>query len=389
MGLLSRLFGKSEAPRAAAAAPDLTRVDQLMDQRTVFAMAETMSIDVVPWSSGRLASIFAEVNRNPAGASLMEARQARNCLSKFWLHAPVDQLESLYRSVIGQTYRTLVGGRLAELNLGMDEQQWREALSQKLRNAAGRPESANLLLAVMPYYARGTMRVSDPLRTVPQWLMHDYAALYEPDLLQRIQQPASLITPNPASLMGPPSPTRPPQNALPPSAVSPAQTQPQLAPKPPVLSNLRGNEAYNQLQEEDFSSRMNGLINLYTIDPTDEDVNRELGKLRRLLGQIALDLDASQLESLYRGSYGELHRQLMRCGFTSSPITQQDANDRAQLATIVANVSQPGGINALLAALLFYPAGNIQLSASEQVIPRWLLNEMGSAGAPNQTAGVY
>jgi hypothetical protein len=156
-----------------------------------------------------------------------------------------------------------------------------------------------------------------------------------------------------------------------------------------VLSNLRGNEAYNQLQEEDFSSRMNGLINLYTIDPTDEDVNRELGKLRRLLGQIALDLDASQLEPLYRGSYGELHRQLMRCGFTSSPITQQDANDRAQLATIVANVSQPGGINALLAALLFYPAGNIQLSASEQVIPRWLLNEMGSAGAPNQTAGVY
>jgi hypothetical protein len=385
------LFGKSEVPNAALSGTDLTEVGQLMDQRTVFAMAETVSIDVVPWSSGRLASIFAEVNRNPAGASLMEARRARQCLSKFWLHAPVDQLESLYRSVIGQTYRTLVGGRLAEMTLVMDEQQWRDAISQKLRQAAGRPEAANLLLAVMPYYARGSMRVSDPLRTVPQWLMHDYAALYEPDLLQRIQQPATLIAPNPASLIGPPTPTRPPQIALPPSPVSPAQTQtqPQLAPKPPVLSNLRGNEAYNQLQEEDFSSRMNGLINLYTIDPSDEDVNRELGKLRRLLGQIALDMDISQLEAIYRSSYGELHRQLMRCGFTSSPITQQDANDRTQLATIVANVSQPGGLNALLAALLFYPPGKIQLSASEEIIPRWLLNEMGSAGASNQTAGVY
>jgi hypothetical protein len=385
------LFGKSEVPNAALSGTDLTEVGQLMDQRTVFAMAETVSIDVVPWSSGRLASIFAEVNRNPAGASLMEARRARQCLSKFWLHAPVDQLESLYRSVIGQTYRTLVGGRLAEMTLVMDEQQWRDAISQKLRQAAGRPEAANLLLAVMPYYARGSMRVSDPLRTVPQWLMHDYAALYEPDLLQRIQQPATLIAPNPASLIGPPTPIRPPQISLPPSPVSPAQTQtqPQLAPKPPVLSNLRGNEAYNQLQEEDFSSRMNGLINLYTIDPTDEDVNRELGKLRRLLGQIALDMDISQLEAIYRSSYGELHRQLMRCGFTSSPITQQDANDRTQLATIVANVSQPGGLNALLAALLFYPPGKIQLSASEEIIPRWLLNEMGSAGASNQTAGVY
>jgi hypothetical protein len=107
------------------------------------------------------------------------------------------------------------------------------------------------------------------------------------------------------------------------------------------------------------------------------------------LGQIALDMDISQLEAIYRSSYGELHRQLMRCGFTSSPITQQDANDRTQLATIVANVSQPGGLNALLAALLFYPPGKIQLSASEEIIPRWLLNEMGSAGASNQTAGVY
>jgi hypothetical protein len=42
-----------------------------------------------------------------------------------------------------------------------------------------------------------------------------------------------------------------------------------------------------------------------------------------------------------------------------------------------------------LAALLFYPAGKIQFSASEQAIPRWLLNEMGSAGASNQIAGVY
>jgi hypothetical protein len=103
MGLLRRLFGKSEVPKSALNSPDLTEVGQLMDQRTVFAMAETVSVDVVPWSSGRLGSIFAEVNRNPAGASLMEARRARQCLSKFWLHAPVDQLESLYRSVIGQT----------------------------------------------------------------------------------------------------------------------------------------------------------------------------------------------------------------------------------------------------------------------------------------------
>ena len=387
MGLLRRLFGKSAAPREPMGGGDLTQVGQLMDQRTVFAMAETIELYIVPWSSARLAAIFAEVNRNPTGAPLMEARQARQALSKFWLHAPVDQLEPLYRSVIGQTYRTLVGGRLAELTLVMDEQQWRDAISQKLREAAGKPQAANLLLAVMPYYARGSMRVSDPLRTVPQWLMQDYAALYEPDLLQRIQQPAGLLGPSRPSLMGLPARSTP--VALPPSAVASVQQPQQQPAQPPVLSPLRGQDAYNQIQEADFASRMSGLINLFTIDPGDEDVNRELGNLRRLLGQIALDMDAAQLEALYRSSYGELHRQLMRCGFASAPISQQDAKDRSQLAGLVANIKQPGGLNALLAALLFYPAGKIQISGSENLLPGWLLSELGAVSNAGQTAGAY
>jgi hypothetical protein len=392
MGLLRRLFGKSPAPREAVGVGDLTQVGQLMDQRTVFAMAETVNLDMVPWSTARLAAIFAEVNRNPTVAPLMEARRARQALSKFWLHAPVDQLEPLYRSVIGQTYRTLVGGRLAELTLVLDEQQWRDAISQKLRDAAGKPEAANLLLAVMPYYARGSMRVSDPLRTVPQWLMQDYAALYEPDLLQRIQQPAGLMGSSGASLMGGASgpsmmgaPARPTPVALPPSAVASVQ-QPQ---QPPLLSKLRGQDAYNQIQEEDFTSRMSGLINLFTIDPGDEDVNRELGNLRRLLGQIALDMDSAQLEALYRSSYGELHRQMMRCGFASAPISQQDARDRSQLASLVANINQPGGLNALVAALLFYPAAKIQISGSENLLPGWLLSELGAVSTAVQTTGAY
>jgi hypothetical protein len=386
MGLLRRLFGNSEAPREAIGSGDLTQVGQLMDQRTVFAMAETVKLDIVPWSSARLAAIFAEVNRNPSGAPLVEARQARQALSKFWLHAPVDQLEPLYRSVIGQTYRTLVGGRLAELTLVLDEQQWRDALSQKLREAAGKPQAANLLLAVMPYYARGSMRVSDPLRTVPPWLMQDYAALYEPDLLQRIQQPAGLLGPSVSSLMG--ETARPTPVALPPSAVAVAPVQQQPA-QLPVLSTLRGQDAYNQLQENDFTSRMSGLINLFTIDPGDDDVNRELGNLRRLLGQIALDTDTDQLESIYSSSYGELHRQLMRSGFASAPISQQDANDRSQLAVFVANINQPGGLNALVAALLFYPAGKIQISGSENFLPGWLLRELGAVGTAVQATGAY
>ena len=52
----------------------------------------------MPWSAMRLGGIFEDLTQNPGYTALMEARLARQCLSQFWLSAPVDQLEVLYRS---------------------------------------------------------------------------------------------------------------------------------------------------------------------------------------------------------------------------------------------------------------------------------------------------
>jgi hypothetical protein len=47
-------------------------------------------------------------------------------------------------------------------------------------------------------------------------------------------------------------------------------------------------------------------------------------------------------------------------------------------------MTQPRALNALLAALLFYPPGKIQFGGGEQFIPPWLLQDLNALNAQSQ-----
>lgn len=122
MGMWSRLFG--DRTRASfAPTDDRSLVDP---PRRSGAAGRGAAMQVTPWSAMRLRGIFNELASNPSPAVLVEARKARHCLSKFWLAAPVDQLEILYRSPIGDAYRQLLSGPLARQALEPAEQDWRD-----------------------------------------------------------------------------------------------------------------------------------------------------------------------------------------------------------------------------------------------------------------------
>jgi hypothetical protein len=338
-----------------------------------------------------LGSIFGELAANPTLELATEARKARHCLSKFWLAAPVDQLEMLYRSPIGQSYRALVMGPLPNQTLERGEQEWRDGLARRLIEDFDRPEKTNLLLAVMPYFDRGKMRVANPLQQIPQWLLADYAALCDPALQQRLQRPVGLLGPAGTADRGMAYPAQPlmgqqagMQQAFMQQPVMPQPGMPQPVPSSaslPLLSARRGNEALALIQSQEFMGRMGGLINLYTIDPSDAELKRELIGLRRQLGQIWLDVNPAQIQQLYQSSFGQLFRTLLSSGFAREPLSPEDQQLRSQLAQVVANMNQPRAINALLAAMPFYPPGQIQFGGGEQFIPAWLLADLNRLGA--------
>jgi hypothetical protein len=326
-----------------------------------------------------VAAIFQSFNQNPNPQTLLEAQGARHCLSRFWLAAPVDQLELLYRSPIGQCYRMLISGSMSTQPLLPEEERWKAELSQRMLSRFDRPETLCLLLAVIPYFPRGKMRVADPFRQIPRWFLQDYATLFDPALLQHLNRPAGLLGPGagvPAAVpmgMG--------VSASAPQRLAQPQPQPQPQPRPyqpPAIAPRRGSEAMALIQNKEFLGRMSGLVNLYTIDPADAEVKRELCALRRQMGQIWLDVDPDQLQALYQTPFGQLFRNLMASGFSREPLGPEDQQLRAQLAPMVADMAKPGALATLLAVLPFYPPGKIQFGGGERFLPPWLLQDLTS-----------
>lgn len=361
---LSRVFG-SERQNEALSAP----LDTLVEAPAASATRLGARPMITPWSATRLQRIFEDFERSPSFGSLLEARLARQCLAQFWLMAPVDQLEMLYRSPIGACYRVLLAGPLMLESLTPEEVQWRTSLSERLVSAFQRPETTNVLLGVMPYFAPGKMRVADPQTQVPEWLQEDYARLFDPELFQRIWKPAGLLAPPGQGYGQAPSLGLHRQEA----------PQPPQAPGLPRLARQGGAAALALVQSADYQSRMNGLINLFVIDPEDAQVRSQLVELRRLLGQIWLDAQPGQLEELYgASSFGQLYRDLLASGFSRLALSPEDTLLRNQLARLVADMSRPGGLNALMAVLPFYPPGKIAFGGGEQHMPPWLVQEIAT-----------
>ncbi|MFM7676875.1 MAG: hypothetical protein ACKO5F_15135 [Synechococcus sp.] len=318
---------------------------------------------IQPWSAGRLNTIFQDYSHDPNAARLVEARLARQCLSQFWLSAPIDELEMLYGSSIGRCFRQMISTDLAKQPLLREEEQWKDYLCQRLYSGFQRPETANILLALMPYVRPGKMKVNQAEQVLPRWLLEDYASLFEPILLPRLRQPQ----PTRAAL----APVGYNQQAL--AARAAAE-----APPLPQLSQYTGAQALAFVSNNDFLNRLNGLINLFSIDPSDEELRQELAGFRRQLGQIWLDAPSDQLENLFRSAFGTAYRRLLQSGFCSSPLSNEDLQIRTTLGNYVRNMNRPKAINTVLAVLPYYKPGKIEFAGGEKFMPAWFLGALPS-----------
>ncbi|MCT0224359.1 hypothetical protein [Synechococcus sp. CS-1328] len=334
-----------------------------------------------PWSVVRLHTIFRDLDRNPGELSDREARYARHCLSSFWLAVPVDQLEALYATGLGELQRAILASALCGAPLASDEFLWRDRLAQRLSDDHNRPERTNLLLAAMPYFAPEALRIADPLQRVPQWLLADYASHCEPALQARLRGPAGLL----ASSLDAQPPQVPlveePEVPVAPPATAPLPIHSEAAEEPdgltlPTLSRREPADAMALFSSEAAVNRMAALINLFSIDPEDAETHKELAGLRRIIGQLWLNVEPQSMEALYRSGVGTVYRSLLTCGFGAVPLNERDLEARAQLVPWVQDLSRQKALNALLAVLPFFAPGKIRLAGGEEHLPAWLIAEL-------------
>jgi hypothetical protein len=378
MSLMSRLLRRlgyvKREPEAAAAGSARPAAATLVEDPDG---PPPQGLEITPWSAQRLAVIFNRCNQLPEEKALADARTARMVLSKFWLSAPVDQLEPLYRGEIGNAYRLLLAGRLPGLALDREEESWKMALARHLIEAFGAHETTNVLLAVLPFYERNGMRVADPLRQIPAWLLPDYAERCDPSLQTLLRQSGSapLLPQGGAGATGNARVTM----ALP---GSPPATTGDGSPPLPALAQRQGPECMPLIQDQGFLGRVSGLINLYAIDPNDEELKQDLALQRRQVAQVWMDVDTDQLERLYRTAFGQLTQNLIASGFWREPVSAEEDAARRQLAEIVAEMRHPRALNALMAALLYVAPTSVTINGPN-LLPSWLAQELQMLAARN------
>lgn len=339
--------------------------------------------DPMPWTVSRLERIVRRANAQSQDEQfLLEARHARHCLSRFWLGAPIDQLETLYGGAIGQVYRMLLMGVLPSQPLADDENNWQQTLADRLVKDFKAPERINLLLAAMPYCQRGQLRISEPAEHLPSWLLADYASCFDDDLARQLSQPIGLLDPGIAAPpaaeaigMAEPAATGIEQPPAAPEIPPPPVTEPRPA---PLLSDIRGQEGFGLFRTPEFVERMGGLINLYSIDRSDAEVRQELAKLRRLIGQLWLDVAGEQLEDLYSSPVGGVYRSLLASDFGNDSLDEADMTLRSDLTELAQDQHHPANCQALLTVMMFYPQGSMQLGSGRADLPAWLQQEFAT-----------
>ena len=345
MGVRSWLRDRLSTPMTSS--PVL--LDLLSDQHGQLDLPELANIDpggqVRPWSVSRLEQIMREAATNPSVASLQAARQARHCLSAFWLAAPSDCLESMYTGAIGGLQRLQLEGPLVRQALAKDEQRWFEQLVHQLAAPEQKARQHNLLLAVIPYTRPGQFSVANPLEKLPNWLIEDYAAYCDPELQAQLQEPVGLLEP---------------------AAAVAESTVDDVFP----LTDHRGDEAMAWFRDEQAVERMGDLIGRFERDTEDQDAREELSGLRCIVAQLWLDIDSDQGENLYNSSVGQVTRSLIRANFGQVLVDAQDQQIREAMTS-------PESAEALLAMLLFYPTGSVSLS-DNSALPAWLAQDLDS-----------
>lgn len=406
--MIRRLFRRfhSDSPSIG---PAVNLVGDLRQETAASLLPAPIGISGLPqataWTVSRLERIVRRCNAQPSdGQVLLEARHARHCLASFWLGAPIDQLEALYQGPIGQVYQELLLGQLPSQPLAPDEARWKDSLARRLQEGFDGPERLNLLLALMPYCAPGRLRLDSPLSALPTWLLADYGRCFEPELIRRSDLPLALLeqtrsplsaaraslsealpaqsplpsrsqlTSAPPQIPTPQSPApQSPQPSSPPAPAPPASAPPQPPATPlPQLSDCRGNEAFAPFQDTGFRERMMGLINLFRLDPADQEVVQELQQLRRLIGQLWLDVDLSSLEALYGSPLGEVYRSLLASDFGALPLQGEEQELCQALGQVAVDQAHPAMVQAMLAVMLFFPQGRMRLGEGQSRLPLWL-----------------
>lgn len=294
------------------------------------------------------------------------AADQRDALIRFWLAAPMDQLQPLWNGGFGDLTRQMVQKLSSQTSFTAEQVALRNTINQRI-GVIGmtQPFAHQLLVAVFLLSPPGLFKVAQADQQLPGWLAAAYKELFE------TAAPVMVLGGEPAAPA-----TQPQQVSLP---------NPDFGAFPSTLEELVGNRI--QL------NRLLGLSNLYYIDPEDQEITLELVQLRRSLAGLISAAPQHDLERIWSSDFGDRYWALVRSGVQKESLEAADQSIRDR-ATQCLSPSQGGGfgsagaLNAFLVAMMYFAPGSMRVDAPEQKLPAWLLEPYKQVFEQAQPASV-
>lgn len=153
--------------------PEIAELPVLSERRGQEAMAWLEQ----PENVNRLAALINLYGLDPADlGTCTELAAVRNTLAQLWLDVVPEQLEPLYRSVVGNLTRSLIASGFSREDVAGDEPLIRRLLAAQLEDLS-QPRAINSLMAVLLFVPRQQVEIEAGQQFIPAWLLADLQQL--------------------------------------------------------------------------------------------------------------------------------------------------------------------------------------------------------------------
>lgn len=274
-----------------------------------------------------------------------ESVERRDRLIQFWLSAPSDHLEELWRLPYGLLTQQYIRNLNPTYTFTDEQIKLRNLIGERLDQIGlNSPLAVQLMIVNFLLSPPGLLKINNIDSFFPSWFCDIYFDLYS-------NNQSNADSPLPKQDESPDAPD--------------------FGPFPQSLQDLIANRIH--------LNRLLGLSNLYYIDPDDVEIRNELQQVRTSLASLIKHAPEASLEQFWSSDFGDRYWSLVRSGIQKESLSGVDAAIKEESVQALnpdngGGFGKPGSLNSFLIAMMYFLPGTMQVPEPGSKLPSWLLS---------------
>jgi hypothetical protein len=128
-------------------------------------------------------------------------------------------------------------------------------------------------------------------------------------------------------------------------------------------------------KQPDLSEILSNNVQLYQRNSSNISAISELRQIRKQIADFWLNIPTENLEATYKSAPGKSYQILLKSDFQHQPMMESEQIFLQQLTQISKGLVHPKAVNALLAAMLYFPPETMRIPDARNRLPHWLIGD--------------